>query len=94
MLLSADLYKLIRSQRRSLATGRRRIRISGFIRFPSTLAVYGLAHSLPLGGVDRDFPFTEMRSEGIYQTSLVLVDSTLKLQALNYCVGTIVHSNN
>ena len=35
------------------------IPIPGFIRPLPTLAVYDVAHSLPLAGVDRDFPFTE-----------------------------------
>ena len=29
-----------------------------FIHSPSTLTIYCYAHSLPLGGVGRDFPFT------------------------------------
>ena len=40
-----------------LATGK--IFIPGFVRSPPTLAVYDVAHSLPLGGADRGFPFTE-----------------------------------
>ena len=44
---------------RPLALGRGRILIPGFIRLPLTLAVYDVVHSLPLGGVDRDFPFSE-----------------------------------
>jgi hypothetical protein len=42
-----------------LTLGRRRIFIPGFLRFPPTLAVYDVAHSLPLGGVIRGFSFTE-----------------------------------
>jgi hypothetical protein len=53
------LYPLIRHPRRPFALGRGKILILGFIRTPTTLAVYGVAHSLPLKGVDRDFPFTE-----------------------------------
>ena len=34
------------------------------------LAVCDVAHALPLGGVDRDFPFTEDETEGISHTSL------------------------
>ena len=41
-----------------LALGRGEI-IPGFIRSRLTLAVYDVAHSLPLGGVGRGFPFTE-----------------------------------
>ena len=26
------------------------------------LTVYGVAHSLPIGGVDRDFPFSEVET--------------------------------
>ena len=51
-----DLYLLIRPPRRTLALGRGRILIPGFI---PTLAVYDDAHSLPLGGAGRGFPFTE-----------------------------------
>ena len=54
-----DFYPLIHPPR-SLALGRGRILIPGFIRSPM-LAVYSVSHSLslPLTGVDRDFPFTE-----------------------------------
>jgi hypothetical protein len=41
-----DLYPLIRPPKRSLALGTGRILISGFIRFPPTLAVNDVAHSL------------------------------------------------
>ena len=54
-----DLYLLIRPPKRSFALGRGRIFIAGFVRSPRTLAVYGVAHSLPRGGVGRSFPFTE-----------------------------------
>ena len=43
-----DLYLLICSPRRPLALARGRILILGFIWFPSTLAIYDIAHSLPL----------------------------------------------
>ena len=33
--------------------------ITEFIQFPLTLVVYGVAHSLPRGGVGWDFPFNE-----------------------------------
>ena len=39
--------------------GRGWILIPGFIRSPPTLAIYKLAQSLPLGCVDRHFPFTK-----------------------------------
>ena len=42
-----------------LALGRLRILIPGCILSPPTLAVYDVAHSLPLGDTGRDFPFTE-----------------------------------
>ena len=54
-----DLYPLIRPPRRSLALGRWRILIPGFIHLPPLLAVYNIFHSLPLGGTGRGFPFTE-----------------------------------
>ena len=44
---------------RQLAFGRARILILGFIPFPRTLTIYDIVHFLMLGGVDRDFPFTE-----------------------------------
>ena len=31
----------------------------GLIRFPPIFVLYDVAHSLPLGGVSRNFPFTE-----------------------------------
>ena len=52
----SDLYLLIRPPRRVLVFGREIIDISGFIRSPPKSAVY-IAHSLPLGGVGRDFTF-------------------------------------
>ena len=54
-----DLYPLVRSSRRPFVFGRGRILVLEFMRSPATLAIYGIAHSIPLGGVDRDFPFTE-----------------------------------
>jgi hypothetical protein len=55
----SDLYSLILPPRRLLTFGRGRILIPRFIQSPSTLTAYDVAHSLPLGGVDWDFPFTE-----------------------------------
>jgi hypothetical protein len=52
-------YPLIRPPKRTFAVDRTRIFIPGFIRSPATLAVYDVELFLPLGGVDRDFPFTE-----------------------------------
>ena len=49
-----ELYPLILPPKRSLALSRGRILIQGFILPPSTFAVYDVAHSLPLGGVDRE----------------------------------------
>ena len=54
-----DLYPLLRPPGRSLALVRRRICIPGFIRSPSKLAVYDVSHSFPLGGLGKDFAFTE-----------------------------------
>ena len=71
-----DLYPLIRPARRSLVLGRGRFLIPGFIRSHSTLAVYDVAHSLPLGGVDGVFPSLRMRPEGISHTPLVLLESS------------------
>ena len=42
-----------------LSLGRGRILIPEFIRSAPTLAVCDIAHLLPLGDVDRNFPFTE-----------------------------------
>ena len=53
-----DLYLLIRPTRKT-ALGRGRNLIPGFTRFFLALSVYDVAPSLPLGGVFRDFPFTE-----------------------------------
>ena len=47
-----------------MALGRGRILVPGFTRSPPTLAVYDVAHSLPLGGVGRDFPFIEDETQG------------------------------
>ena len=54
-----ELYPLISPPGRPLALGGGRILIPVFIRAPPTLAVYDVAHCLPLGGVGRDFPFPE-----------------------------------
>ena len=54
-----DVYPLIRPPRRPLTLDTGRILIPKFIRSCPMLAVYDLAHSLPLGGVGRDFPFIE-----------------------------------
>ena len=54
-----DLYPLNRPPKRSLALGRGRILIPGFIWPPPMLAANDVAHCLPLGGVGRGFPFTE-----------------------------------
>ena len=54
-----DLYPLIRSPIRPLELVKGRIPIVGFIRSPTTLAVYDVVHSFLLGGTDRDFPVTE-----------------------------------
>ena len=52
-------HQLICPPRRPLPVDRGRILIPRFIQSPSTLTAYDVAHSLPLGGVDWDFPFTE-----------------------------------
>ena len=49
-----------------MTLGRGIILISEFISSPPTLAVYDVAHSLPLGGVGRDFPFTEDESQSYF----------------------------
>ena len=72
---SLDLYPLIRPPKRRLALGRGRILIPGFIRSPPTLAVYDVAHSLPLGGAGRGSPSLRMRPEGISHTSGTLEGS-------------------
>ena len=54
-----DLYPLVRPPRRPLSLDKGRILTPGFIRSPPTLAVYDAAHSFPLGGAGRDFPFSE-----------------------------------
>ena len=51
--------------------------IPGLIRSPLTLIVYEAAHCLPLGGVDRNFPFMRMRPDGISHASLVLLVGSL-----------------
>ena len=44
------------------------------------LAAYGIAHSLLLASVERDFPFSlKMRLEGISHTSLVLLESSTEI---------------
>jgi hypothetical protein len=42
-----------------------------------TLTVYDFAHSLPLGGAGRDFPFAEDESEGISHSPLVFLGSQI-----------------
>ena len=54
-----DLYPLISTLRRPMELDTGRIFIPGCIRFPLTLAMYWIAHSLPLGSVVRDFLFAE-----------------------------------
>ena len=56
-----DLYQVILPPRKQLALGRERILIPEFIRVLPTLAVYDVVHSLPLGGVDRDFSTKDER---------------------------------
>ena len=46
-----------------------------FICSPPMLAIYDIAHSLPLRGSGRDFPFTEDETRGISHTCLVLLES-------------------
>ena len=48
---------------RPLALGRGRILIPGFIQSPPTAAIYGVAHPLLLGGVDRGFSFTDNETQ-------------------------------
>ena len=54
-----DLYLLIRPLRRPLTLVRERILITVFTRSSPKLAICDVVHSLPLGGVDGDFSFTE-----------------------------------
>ena len=42
-----------------MALGIGRILIQGLFQLPPKLAAYDIAHSLPLGNIGRDFPFTE-----------------------------------
>jgi hypothetical protein len=53
-----DLYPLIRPPTKLFTLGRGRILIPGFIRFPPTLELCDVAHSLPLEIIGRDFLFT------------------------------------
>ena len=69
----SDLKPLIYPLRRSLTLVRERILITEFIRSPPTLAVYGVTHSLPPGGVIDIFPPLKMRRESIFHTSLALL---------------------
>ena len=46
--------------------------ILGFIQFTPTLAIYDIVHSLPLGGEDMDFPFSDDKIRKHSHTSLVL----------------------
>ena len=59
---SLVLYPLIHPPRKPFSLGRGRILIPGFIRSPPTLIVWDVAHSFPLGGADRDFPFIEVET--------------------------------
>ena len=61
-----ELYPLIRPPRKPLALEWRRILIPRFIRSPPMLVVYDTAHSLPLWGVDRGFPFIKTRRHFSY----------------------------
>ena len=58
-----DLYPLIRTAGRSLVPSRGRILILEFIWSPPTLAVYDVAHSLPLRGPGKCIPFTEDKTQ-------------------------------
>ena len=58
-----DLYPFIRLPWRPLTVGSGKILIPRFIRSPPTLAFYDVAHSVPLGGVGRDFPFTKNETQ-------------------------------
>ena len=51
------------------------------------LAVYDIAHSLPVGGADRDFPSQRMRPKRISHTSLMLLESDVKciFKKINLC---------
>ena len=71
-----DLYPLIRPHIRSLALCRGRILIPGFVQSPHRLAVYGVAHYLPLGGI--------FRSQRMRLVSLLYLESLLHCRALSY----------
>jgi hypothetical protein len=66
------LYPIIGPPRRSLVLGRGRFLIREHIQYPPTLAVYCVAHSLPLVGVIEIFPSLKSKSQCIYHTSPVL----------------------
>ena len=67
-----------------MALGRERILIPRFFRFPPTLAVYDVAHSLPQGGVGGGFPFTEDETERHSSTSPDLLTSSIPVnQSIN-----------
>ena len=57
-----------------MSLNRARILILGFAGSPTSSALYDVVH-LPLGGVGRDFFYTEGETEGISHTSLVLLES-------------------
>ena len=54
-----DLYSITRPPKRPLALGRGTILIPEFVRYPPSVTVYDVVHSLPRGRVGRVFPFTE-----------------------------------
>ena len=72
------LYPLIHP----LILGRERILIPEFIRSPPLLTVYDVAHSLPLGDIDRVFSFPE----NVAQRHFLYPFSTFR-QALYYSLN-------
>ena len=46
------------------------------------LADYDVAYSLPLGNVDRDFPYTGDETQCIYHTPLVRLESIYKTRSV------------
>ena len=52
LYLILNSFEVARSSALREGLCRERISISGFINSPPTLAVYGVAHYLPLGGVE------------------------------------------
>ena len=63
-----DLYLPIRSPRRPSALGRGKLLIPLLIRSPPMLAVYDVAHSLPLGVVGMNFSFSESKTRKHFPT--------------------------